>query len=70
MPQAPRRPRPSRYRYLRLAALREQLAARHAGGESFKALAAWLADHERLHITKAALRRFIVKGKTDDHLAE
>ena len=39
------------------AALREQLAA-------------WLADHERLHITKAALRRFIVKGKTDDHLAE
>ena len=65
MSQTPRQPRPSRYRRLRLAALRDQLTARHAAGESYRAMAAWLADAERIDIPKAALRRYLVKGELE-----
>ena len=68
MPQVPRRTRPNRYRQLRLGALRERLIERHARGESYKALAAWLADAERIEIQKAELRRFLVKGENSDNV--
>ena len=69
MPQVPRQTRRNRYRQLRLAALRERLIERHAEGESYKALAQWLADVEHLHIPKAELRRFLLNGDDDDRLA-
>lgn len=66
MSPVPRQNRPNRYHLLRLTALRERLIERHAQGESYKALAAWLADAERIEIQKVELRHFLVKGDNDD----
>ena len=47
------------YRDLRLARLRDFLAARHDRRESYQRLADWLAQVEGIHISGDELRRYL-----------